>query len=348
VDGPNPGSSDPNPPPGAAGSPNDSGAPLPTTVVAPAVKQDASEQVEKPPAGVRGIPFRIRRTLYRARLSLALLGMSLTVAAALFFAMGAAHFYNISFVIATLPQGLGPTETALEFTTLTFLLGMVGAIGLGLVRAYPPRKLRLRSKVWRWPLYGFASGYVAAIRGTPFLVQMYIVLYLMLFTFPTVTLGSWDVYYVSGFMALLINTTGYQTEAFRGGFQSVEAGQTEAGKAVGLRRIQVFLWITLPQSLRLITLPLANEWISNFKTVTILQAITIVEVFFWTRNDIAGLMGRNLEAFVLLTLIYLMVNVTVSRVITYVEKVRRIPGLGTPTPDVALPKRLFGISKKTP
>ena len=273
--------------------------------------------------------------------------MSLAVAAGIFFAMGAAHFYDIGFIIRTLPQGFGPTETALEFTTLTFLLGMLGAIGLGLVRAYPPKNLRLRSKVWRWPLYGFASGYVAAIRGTPFLVQMYIVLYLFLFTYPTLTLGSWSLYYVSGFLALLVNTTGYQTEAFRGGFQSVEPGQIEAGKAVGLSRFQVFLRITLPQSLRIITLPLANEWISNFKTVTILEAITVIEVFYWARNDVEALMGRDIEGFVMLTLIYLMVNVTVSRVITYVEKVRRIPGLGMPTPEVGLPKRLFGVGHRS-
>lgn len=293
-----------------------------------------------------GLGTRVRELLWKSRTSLMLLGMSLAVAAGLFFAMGAAHFYDIRFIISTFPQALSPTETALEFTTFTFVLGMFGAIGLGLVRAYPPKKVRRRSLVWRWPLYGFASGYVAAIRGTPFLVQMYVVFYILIFSYPTLTFGGWSVYYLAGFFALLINTTGYQTEAFRGGFQSVEAGQTEAGKAVGLSRFQVFVRVTLPQSFRLITLPLANEWISNFKTATILSYIGIFEIFFWARTDIAGHLGRNLEALVMLALIYLMVNVTVSRVVTWVEKVRRIPGLGVPIPEVALPKRLFGLGSR--
>ena len=297
--------------------------------------------------GGPGFGARLGETVYRGRVTLTLLALSLCVAAAIFFAMGAAHFYDVWFIVRTLPQALGPTETALEFTTFTFVLGMFGAIGLGLVRAYPPRNVRRRSKIWRWPLYGFASGYVAAVRGTPFLVQMFIVYYAIIFSVPTLAIGGWNAEYVAGFIALLINTTGYQTEAFRGGFQSVEAGQTEAAKAVGLKRIQVFARITLPQGLRLITLPLANEWISNFKTATILSNIGIIEVFFWARTDIAGHLGRGIEAFVMLTLVYLIVNVAVSRVVTYIERVRRIPGLGTPTPEVALPKRLFGISSRS-
>jgi ABC-type amino acid transport system permease subunit len=297
--------------------------------------------------GLRGLSRRIRETLYKSRVTFLLLVVSLALAAGIFFAMGAAHFYDVAFIIKTLPQGLGPAETAIEITTFTFVLGMAGAIGLGLVRAYPPKKAHGRSRVWRWPLYGFASGYVAAIRGTPFLVQMFIVYYAIIFSFPTLTLFGWNVEVVAGFLALLINTTGYQTEAFRGGFQSVDVGQTEAGKAVGLSRVQVFARITLPQGLRLVTLPLANEWISNFKTVTILSEIGVIEVFYWARTDIAGLLGRNLEALVMLVIIYLMVNVTVSRVITYVEKVRRIPGLGTPTPEVALPKRLLGVRDRS-
>jgi polar amino acid transport system permease protein len=280
------------------------------------------------------------------------IGIGVAGAVGVFFLLGALNVYSLPFIIQTLPQGVGPAEISLEFTTYTFLLGFVGALGLGLVRAYPPRRdpaaIRKRARTrllgWgRWPLYGFASGYVAAIRGTPFLVQLYVVYYAIIFTYPRFTLLGWDAAYWAGFFALLINTTGYQAEAIRGGFQSVDAGQVEGAKAVGLSRIQIFVRITLPQTLRLITLPLTNEWISNFKTATILSVIGIFELFNWSRTNVALYDAKPIEAFVMLTIFYLIVNVTLSRVVTYIEKIRRIPGLGTPIPEVGISRRVFSI-----
>lgn len=285
------------------------------------------------------------------RSSLPYIGIGVAGAIGLFFLMGALGYYSIPFILQNLPSGVGPCETSLEFTTYTFLLGLGLAMGLGMVRAHPPRRdptasrKRLRTRLsflWRWPLYGFASGYVAAIRGTPFLVQLQIVYLAVIFTTPQLSFLGWDAIYWAGFFALLINTTGYQAEAIRGGIQSVEAGQIEGAKAVGLGRLQIFARITVPQTLRLITLPLTNEWISNFKTATILSYIPIFELFNWSRTNIALIDARPIEAFVMLTIFYLIINVTLSRVITYVEKVRRIPGLGTPIPEVGVSRRLFG------
>lgn len=275
------------------------------------------------------------------------------VAAALsfFFAMGALGYYSIPFVIQNLPAGVGPCETSLEFTTYTFLIGLGFAMGLGMVRAHPPkrqpgpRRKHARGRfsfLWRWPLYGFATGYVQAIRGTPFLVQLYVVFFAVTLTAPLFTVFGWDQFYWIGFIALLLNTTGYQAEAIRGGIQSVEAGQIEGSKAVGLTKFQTFVRVTMPQTLRLISLPLTNEWISNFKTATILSYVSIFELYDWSSVNIALLDARPIEAFVLLTIFYLGINVTLSRVMTYVEKVRRIPGLGTPIPEVSYTKRVFG------
>jgi ABC-type amino acid transport system permease subunit len=285
------------------------------------------------------------------------LAIGVAGAIGVFFLLGWVGEYNIPFIIRTLPQGFGPVETSLEFTTYTFVLGFFAALGLGMVRAYPPRRdptasqkpLRTRlSWLWRWPLYGFASGYVAAVRGTPFLVQLYIVYYALIFTYPHFAYFGWPANYWAGFFALLLNTTGYQAEAIRGGFQSVDAGQVEGGKAVGLSRLQIFAQITLPQTVRLITLPLTNEWISNFKTATVLSVIGVFELFDWSSTNVALYDARPIEAFVILAIFYLIVNVTLSRVMTYVEKVRRIPGLGTPGPEVGMSKRLFGFGRELP
>jgi len=275
---------------------------------------------------------------------------------AVFFLMGALGYYSIPFIIQNLPAGVGPCEIALEFTTYTFVIGLGFAMGLGMVRAHPPKREKTKSKkkrrgrfafLWQWPLYGFATGYVQAIRGTPFLVQLYIVFFAVTLAYPSFTLFGWNQFYWAGFLALLVNTTGYQAEAIRGGIQSVEAGQVEGAKAVGMGRVQTFFRVTMPQALRLITLPLTNEWISNFKTATILSYISIIELYYWSSNDIAYFDNRPIEAFVMLTIFYLCINVTLSRVVTYIEKVRRIPGLGTPIPEVGVSKRVFGRGMMT-
>ena len=311
-----------------------------TGPVPPPVLPEASRSPQRPPW--------VARILHS---SITYICIGVAVAAAIFFGTGELGWFSLPFVYKTLPSGVAPCETALEFTTFTFLIGLGLALGLGMVRAHPPhwerkkRGTRTRgrfSALWRWPLYGFATGYVQAVRGTPFLVQLFIVYLGITFTWPTFTYFGWNQFYWCGFLALLINTTGYQTEAIRGGIQAVEAGQIEGAKAVGLSKFQTFRRVTMPQTLRLITLPLTNEWISNFKTATILSYIPIFELFNWASTDIAFLDARPIEAFVMLTLFYLIINVTLSRVITYVEKVRRIPGLGTPIPEVGYTKRLMG------
>src|SRR5207302_1168913 len=134
------------------------------------------------------------------------------------------------------------------------------AIPLGLVRAFGPGAIRqggMRAAVIS-PLYSIVTGYAEAIRGTPAFIQLLIVEFWVTTTFR----GVAGISFWAGVLALTLNTTGYQTEVFRAGFQSVGQGQIEAAKSIGLRPTQTFASIMFPQGIRLITLPLANEWIA--------------------------------------------------------------------------------------
>lgn len=288
---------------------------------------------------------------------LAVVGLLVAVVV-LFFLLGVLGVYNMDFVIETLPTGLGPALTSMIFTNVSFFIGFLAALPLGLIRAYGPGILRRRKasassllpysrakelygtgkairvvflqnlrRALVAPAYGFATGFVETMRGTPFLVQMFIVLSAMLVISPRMEFLGWNVFYWAGLIALILNTSGYQAEVFRAGFQSVGQGQIEAAKAIGLKGRQVFFRITLPQSTRLIILPLTNEWISLFKASTILSYITIFELFFWARN--IALHGQGIEAFIMLSIFYLAINVPLGRAISYIEHRRRIPGLGT-------------------
>jgi polar amino acid transport system permease protein len=268
-------------------------------------------------------------------------GITVAVAVLLFFLMGSLGVYHLSIIFEYLPDGIPPAITSLQLTTLSFAIGFFLALPIGLLRAYAPSHLR-RAKplsvtqgLWGAP-YGAASAFVAAIRGTPFLVQVILVYDAFIFAYPRLTFLGETTPFWAGLVALTINTTAYQAEALRGGFQSIDAGQVDAGRALGLSRFQVFRKIVLPQSLRLVTLPLTNEWISTFKTSTLLSYITVVELYYWARTDIADHLARPIEAFVMLAIFYLVINVTLSRASTALERHYRIPGLGSMLPDIGV------------
>ncbi len=292
----------------------------------------------------------------------------------LFVLLGELHIYDLPFILRTIGQGMSYAELSLTLTMSSFLLGFAIALPLGLVRAYSPGKLRRKRgqlvdelsyarakelygrgkairvvgsrkirKALLAPAYGVTTGYVEAIRGTPFLVQVFIVYYALIFAAPRLRFLGVDLSIWAGLIALTINTAGYQAEVMRGGFQSVGQGQIEAARAMGLKGRQIFAHITLPQSLRLMILPLTNEWIALFKASTILSYITVVELYAWARN--IALLGPAVEGFIMLTVYYLVVNVSLSRAITSIEERKRIPGLGTQGPVQAKPRPLFRASE---
>ncbi len=291
-------------------------------------------------------------------------------ALAVFLGFGALGAYNLNFIYAHLPSAAEPAEVSLELTTLSFAIGFGLALPLALIRAFPPGRKSVASrrsavaprsrvgsprintsagirKVGRallCPFYAFATVYVASIRGTPFLVQCFLVYYAVIFSYPRLEILGATAPFWAGLLALTLNTTGYQAEALRGGLQSVDAAQVEAAKALGLSRFQTFRRVIFPQSLRLVVLPLTNEWISNFKTSTILSFITVIELYYWARTDIALQFSRGIEAFVMLVIVYLVINVTLSRTITYIEKTRRIPGLGSMIPELAARAELLATA----
>lgn len=294
----------------------------------------------------------------------------IAVVLVLFVALGEAKLYNLGFILRKIGDGVPYAELSLLLTIASFFLGFVIALPLGLIRAYGPGRLKSRKgrvadvlsyqrakvlygpgkatrvvggrklrKALIAPAYGITSGYVEAIRGTPFLVQAFIVYYAIIFTAPRLYFLGADSSIWAGLIALTVNTAGYQAEVMRGGFQSVGQGQIEAGRAMGLKSRQIFAHITLPQSLRLMILPLTNEWIALFKASTILSYTTVVELYFWARGIALG--GHAVEGFIMLTVFYLVINVTLSRAITVIEQRKRIPGLGTQAPQATKPRALL-------
>jgi His/Glu/Gln/Arg/opine family amino acid ABC transporter permease subunit len=270
-----------------------------------------------------------------------LAALTITIAAGLT-ALDRAGFVSLAFIVANWTFLIGPAEIALFVTIVSYLIGFGFAIPMGAARAFGPGILKRRDAAAALfaPIYGFVSGYAEAVRGTPVFVQILLIYGLVTAAVPR--LPSVDLW--AGVIALTINTTGYQTEVLRAGFQSVGQGQLEAAKSIGMNRLQAFRNITLPQGLRLITLPLVNEWIALFKASSLLWAISVQELM-WGTNYVGVNLGHPIDGFLLGSFFYLAIIIPLSRTVSYLERKRRIPGLGITEPSRA---RFLGVRRAAP
>jgi polar amino acid transport system permease protein len=160
--------------------------------------------------------------------------------------------------IPLLAEGLVIT---LQVSALSAVLGLIFGVVLGLGSLS-------RSRVVRW----LVLAYVDFIRGTPLLIQIFLVF----FALPMVGI-RFDEFW-AGVVALSLNAAAFNAEVVRGGVGSIEQGQTEAAKAIGMRHRQILLYILLPQAYRQMVPPLTNELISLVKNSSLLSVISVYEL----------------------------------------------------------------------
>src|SRR5450432_800075 len=160
---------------------------------------------------------------------------------------------------------------------------------------------------------GIVRAYVYFVRGTPALVQVFLVY----FALPQAGLelsAFW-----SGVVALAFNAGGFIAEIVRSGLQSIDAGQTEAAKSIGMTNRQSVLFILLPQSLRRITPPLTNEVITLVKSSSLLSVISISEL---TRSAQAIIAAKftPFELYAELAVFYLVIISILAKISEFVER----------------------------
>jgi polar amino acid transport system permease protein len=216
-------------------------------------------------------------------------------------------------------------------TTVAYFAGMVIGFLLGWTRA--ARVVRLRNlpiglaafQGFKQGLRGIGDGYVAVIRGTPLFVQIVFASSVLVIRYPELDPNT--IAFVAGLLAMTANTGGYQSEIFRAGIQTVHSGQVEAARAIGFSRWGAMRHVILPQALRLVIPPLTNEYIGLLKASSLLLVIGIVELTEIGRRE-SFFQGKPFESFAIVTALYLLITVPVSKVIQYVERRYGIPGLG--------------------
>jgi His/Glu/Gln/Arg/opine family amino acid ABC transporter permease subunit len=153
------------------------------------------------------------------------------------------------------------TLVTLQISLIAGVLACILGFTLGLAALSNVRSLR-------WII----SAYVDFVRGTPLLIQVFLVF----FALPVIGI-RFDEFW-AGIVALAFNTSAYIAETVRGGVGSIERGQTEAARSIGMIHPQILAYILLPQALRPIVPPLTNELISMTKNTSLLSVISVYEL----------------------------------------------------------------------
>ncbi|MGE4239954.1 amino acid ABC transporter permease [Ramlibacter sp.] len=181
--------------------------------------------------------------------------------------------------------------TTLKICSLAMLLGLVLGGALGLLSMS-------RIAVLRWGV----RAYVDFVRGTPLLIQIFLVY----FALPVIGINLPEFW--AGVLALGLNAAGFIAEIVRAGVGAVEKGQTEAARSIGMRHSQILIHVLLPQSLRSVIPPATNELITLVKGSALLSVISVYEL---TRagQAIIAVHFAPFEIFLLIALYY---YVTVS------------------------------------
>ncbi len=165
-------------------------------------------------------------------------------------------------VIQWLPFLLGGAARTLEVVVMALALGIVCGLAGGLARLARNRVLR-----------GAAAVYVSVVRGTPFVVQLFFIYY------GIPQLGVPVPAMLAAVGTLELYSGAYQTEIVRGAIQSIDRGQSEAARALGLNKYQTLRLIVLPQALLRMLPPLGNEFISLTKNSALVSLVTVRELF---------------------------------------------------------------------
>jgi polar amino acid transport system permease protein len=195
--------------------------------------------------------------------------------------------------------------TSVKICSLAMLIGTALGVLLGLTSMS-----RLAPARW------FVRAYVDFIRGTPLLIQIFLVY----FALPVIGIDLPEFW--AGVLALSLNAAGFIAEIVRAGVGSVEKGQAEAARSIGMRHRQILLYVLLPQSLRAIVPPATNELIMLFKGSALLSVISVYEL---TRagQAIIAVHFAPFEIFLLIALYYYFTVSILAALSRWLE--RRLP-----------------------
>jgi len=218
---------------------------------------------------------------------------------------------DFALIWQSLPSLLRACVTTLELTFLSLIIGICIAVPLGLMAAR-------KTGILAWA----AEAYMFIFRGTPLLVQIFLI-YAGLAQFDLIRESFLWIYLKQAFVCALIsfslNTAAYTANILKGAILSVPIGQIEAARACGLSRCQQYRYILLPQAFRLALPAYGNEVLIMLKSTSLASAITVMDLTGAAKNIYADTYAPY-ESFLTAAVLYWIMSLILSRLVKLAEK----------------------------
>ncbi len=207
----------------------------------------------------------------------------------------------------------GAYNTLIVSLVGTFFGCVIGFI-VGVLQTVPVSK---KDPIWKKILVFteklICKCYVELFRGTPMIVQSVFIYYGVRILFD-IHMDVWT----AGMFIVSINTGAYMAETVRGGILSIDPGQTEGAKAIGMNHIQTMTSVILPQAFRNIIPQIGNNFIINIKDTSVLSVISFADLFY-AHKSAAGALYTFFESATITMIIYLVMTVTASALLRLLE-----------------------------
>ena len=211
--------------------------------------------------------------------------------------------FNFQLIADSLPLLLSGALITIEITALAVGIGFYIGLCVGVARLSSIRLLKYMAIV-----------YADTIRGTPLLIQIF----LIYFALPML-IGRQIDPFAAAVVACSINSGAYVSEIFRAGIQAIDKGQMEAARSLGLSWWQAMRFVVLPQAFSKILPPLGNEFIAMLKDTSLVSVIGFEELTRRGQLIIAKTYG-SFEIWSTVALIYLVMTVSISQLVAFLEK----------------------------
>ena len=205
-------------------------------------------------------------------------------------------------VIDTLPMLMRGVWYTVYLTVGGLFFGFLLGVTAGLMKLARP-----------WLARKISGAYVEFIRGTPMLVQA-----MFLYYGVPMAVGLRIPPLIAGVIVIAVNSGAYIAEIVRGAIQSINIGQTEAGRSIGLTRAQTMRYIIWPQAFRRMIPPLGNQFIISLKDTSLLMVIGVGELLR-TGQEIVAVNFRAFEVYMAVAIVYLAMTMSIAKALRMLE-----------------------------
>jgi len=215
----------------------------------------------------------------------------------------------IEYLTIALPKLADGLLISFRVTFVSLGIGMLIGIPAAFARVYGPKWMK-----------NIVVVFIEVIRGTPVLVQLFLVYYGL----PQfgVTFSA----YTSAYIALGLNSGAYQTEYFRGAIQAISSGQMMAARSIGMTRLQAIRHVILPQAIRLVIPAWSNEVVSMIKISSILYLVAVPEMMT-VAKELYAKYFNPFQTYITVGIVYLIIVGIITFLLGKVEKRLKIPGM---------------------